>query len=660
SVVTAERYADQRFAFNSSVLLTEHVPAVASVTGRELRVAGVLLLAAGLLCALWSRNTDAIFVTAGAAGMLAMVVNLSGDLKGFITPVMVLVWPLAGLGVGVVRRALESIRVHPRIAAAISIVAAASMPVSNLAANYAEADQRDTTGPGRFLRSVYRQLPERAGVVAEDYFYDMAAHYFWLTGEGGGGRSITRVRFDAAAVRDAARGTGSIDGGRRIFAFAGAATFLGAEGLHFDRAMVVGPSLDEWLKDLPNGSVIVGAAAYVPVPSEFSNLARRLGRARSFTAFALLTGRSGAVWREGDSPIALALEPGVLASAPAFGGAVRASADERHARIEVAGRTIAQVDAGLALAVFSKNGALLRAIEFPPGESLRVPFEEALYELKAEAPCVDVTTGDWSDVTPALSTGSWLTTMPTFGSVTMETAIGGGIGSGTRSSVLVGDGSVRTVPLEAFRTDGSAQSVPHEGFGAKGSAQSVPHDELLLTELTRNGERRPVFRLALDRVPVGARARLRAGGAQSHIAVCAHEPHSLFAAGRDQATLRPDFESEAYFGAGWSDAERIVTGPVRRARGHATLLLPFDTGYRYHASFDVVADAAARVNVTVNGIAAGACDLHENSPCEVDLLPAMLRQGVNPLALTTGGSEPSGQGSVLTFRGGRLRRTPVR
>jgi hypothetical protein len=634
SVVTAERYAEQRFAFNPSVLLTEHVPAVASVIGRELRISGVLLLAAGLLYALRSRNAGAMFLTAGAAGMLAMVVNLSGDLKGFITPVMVLLWPLAGLGIGAVSRVLESTRMHRRIASAISIVVAAAMPVSNLAANYADADQSHATGAGTFLRSVYRQLPERAGVVAEDYFYDMAAHYFPLTGEAGGDRRIARVRFDAAAVREAARGTGSINGGHRIFAFAGAATFLGAEGLHFDRTMVVGPSLDEWLENLPDGTVIVGSAAYVAVPAEFSSRARRVGRARSFTAFALATGRAGGAWREEDSPIALAIvEPGVhISSLPAFGGAVRAFADDRHARIEVAGRTIAQVDAGLALAVFAKDGTFLRAIEFPSGEPLQVPFEEALYELKAEAACVDVTTDKWSDITPALSTGSWLTTLRTFGSVTIESAIAGGFGSGPRSSVLVGDGS----------------------------AQSVPHDEVLLTELTRTGERRPVFRLALDRAPVGARARLRSGGAQSHITVCAHLPHSLFVEGRDQAVLRPDFESEAYFGAGWTDAERTATGPVRRAGRHATLLLPFEEGYRYRMSFEIVGTAAAGIDVTVNGVAAATCDLRENGPCEVDLLPAIVRDGLNTLTLTARGPEPPGHGPVLTFRGGRLRRFPGR
>lgn len=188
----------------------------------------------------------------------------------------------------------------------------------------------------------------------------------------------------------------------------------------------------------------------------------------------------------------------------------------------------------------------------------------------------------------------------------------------------------------------------------------VPQDEELLIELTRTGERRPVFRLALDRVPVRARARLAAGGTQSRVTVCAHVPYPLFAAGRDRTVLRPDFESEAYFGAGWGDAQRTATGPVRRAGRRATLLLPLEDGYRYHASFDIVAAATASLDVTLNGNAVGTCDLRETVLCEVDLPRGMARNGVNTLSLTARGSEAPSQGSLLTFRGARIQRFSVR
>src|SRR5204863_4948032 len=121
----------------------------------------------------------------------------------------------------------------------------------------------------RFLRSVYRQVPDNAAIVAESYGYDMRLQYLQLTGEGGPDRGIEPVGFDAGVVRKAALE------GRRVFAFARAATFFGAQGLRFERAGLLGPSLDEWQAALPRGTVIVGAAAYAPFPLELSGIDRR-------------------------------------------------------------------------------------------------------------------------------------------------------------------------------------------------------------------------------------------------------------------------------------------------------------------------------------------------------------------------------------------------
>ncbi|MCM3880082.1 MAG: DUF2723 domain-containing protein, partial [Vicinamibacterales bacterium] len=98
SVVTAQRFANERFAFGPTALLTKQVPAVASVVRQEMQMIGVLLLAIGVVAAVWRRNTAAILVIASAGGLLGMVINLAGDIQGFITPVVVFLWPLAALG----------------------------------------------------------------------------------------------------------------------------------------------------------------------------------------------------------------------------------------------------------------------------------------------------------------------------------------------------------------------------------------------------------------------------------------------------------------------------------------------------------------------------------------------------------------------------------
>ena len=495
-VVTAERFAGQRFAFGPWVLLTDHVPALASVIGRELGIAGMLLLAAGVVSAIRSRNTGTALLAGSAAGMLGMVLNISGDLNGFITPVMIFLWPVAALGVDAVARWLRTLLrarsvpitdtgVRPRssdytllVAGVVGVAAAAVMPLANVAVNYHDADQSDQTGPARFFQSAFRQLPDRAGVVAEDYFYDMAIHYMLFTGDGGPRRGIARTGFDAVEVRAAAHGTGTPDGRpRRIFAFAAGSLFLGTEGLQFERTGISGPPLAEWLLTLPRNTIVVGATAFVPGPLDLSgpdhSHARPMGRPRTFETFVLRTRSRDAAWRGGDDELSMTIDSAALPAPPPFAGALVASAGPDGARIALSGRELASVDAGLALAVFAPDGRFLRSEVFRGDGPMRVPFQEAMYELAAEVPCVALTTGTWTDLSPALATGSWIASLPAIGSVTVETVMASaGESIRAQSTQLMGDG----------RTGTSAVA---------GSA-----DGAVATVMTRGSERRPVFRFA--------------------------------------------------------------------------------------------------------------------------------------------------------------------
>src|SRR5207249_1570945 len=139
-------------------------------------------------------------------GTFAMDVNISGDLQGFITPIVVLLWPIAALGVGAIGALVDAPRRAGLAPTVVAIAVAAAMPVANLAANYRAADQSHETEQGRYFRSLYAQLPDHAAVVAEDYFFDMALRYLVFTGEGGPDRGIAPVGFGIGPVRDAIRG----------------------------------------------------------------------------------------------------------------------------------------------------------------------------------------------------------------------------------------------------------------------------------------------------------------------------------------------------------------------------------------------------------------------------------------------------------------------
>ena len=58
--------------------------------------------------AVWRKDTDVLLIAGGAAGTLAMIANLWGDVVGFITPVVVLLWPLAAYGLQSVIRAITT------------------------------------------------------------------------------------------------------------------------------------------------------------------------------------------------------------------------------------------------------------------------------------------------------------------------------------------------------------------------------------------------------------------------------------------------------------------------------------------------------------------------------------------------------------------------
>jgi hypothetical protein len=128
----------------------------------------------------------------------------------------------------------------------------------------------------------------------------------------------------------------------------------------------------------------------------------------------------------------------------------------------------------------------------------------------------------------------------------------------------------------------------------------------------------------------------------------------LFEGDGDRATLEPDFEAEAYFGAGWSAAHGTTDRRYRLFLRRATLLLPLDEEYRYRIGFDLADDRGGkgRVEFTIGDQRVGACDADGRSPCELALEPAVLRSGVTPLTLTSAGG--------IEFRRARIVREPAR
>ena len=632
AIVTAQRFAEQRFAYSLRTLLTENLPVVAETMEEDLRLGGLVLVVIGIAGAVRWKRGGALLTLGAGLGMLWMVVNLGGDVKGFITPIMVFVWPFAAVGADGVCRAIAALS-RRRIAGVIAGgVAAAAMPMVNVSANYKDADQSRMRENAEFFRALHAQLPDAAGVVTEDYFYDMSFYYYRVTREAPGSKRLFPVAFDAAIVRETART-------RPVYAFAGAATFFAVEGLQFVPIAIEGLPLNEWLARLPKGTVLAGATSYVAGPVDLTEVghpnARPAGRAQNFESFAVVVDRPGETWTKDYRAVTLVVDqPTLGAPLPAFGGTLRATADERGARVELGEQTVVATPSGLALSAFWQDGTLMRALDFPDRGPWTVPYHGAVYRLAGETPCVTVTKDTWVDVTPALATGSAVTTLLQKGTAVLEMRFAGEPPLAPGIAGIHGDGDARTLSLRP-------------------GPDGVP---LWTSELTRFGGRRTVIRLALDRPGLRAMARLKPD-VEPSIRLCGLPPTPLFRDNGGVDVIRPNFDNESYFGAGWSGVELAGTGRIRYANARAAFLLPFEPGYSYRVTLDLSGPSHSRTSIALNGTDAGSCSTGEVRTCSVEVQPAPDAGPVSTLTLNTSGADGAPLAvRKLMFRGARIER----
>jgi hypothetical protein len=179
-------------------------------------------------------------------------------------------------------------------AGSLAVLALLAIVMVRGLSSYAASNQSGNTGEAAYYRTLYRALPARAAVVAENYTVDMAVQYLLFTGEAGPAKDVTRLAFNGREVRAA------IGDGRRVFALRTGAAFLASDGLRFERTSI-GTPLDVWLAALPRGSLVVGSSANAAFPLEaFGRLrvsAPSTGRGHRYTAFAFVVGHGELTWR---------------------------------------------------------------------------------------------------------------------------------------------------------------------------------------------------------------------------------------------------------------------------------------------------------------------------------------------------------------------------
>src|SRR5688572_18430849 len=291
-VIIARDVSWARFYQAADKVVGIEVPMLLEGLGVHMGTVTVILVVIAIGIAVWRRNYEALLVAGGAAGTLGMIANLWGDVVGFITPVIVLLWALAAYGLqSVVQLTSQSLSRRSLGEGWINAVAAAALllPIWNLYAIYPAIEPLRRPGDGPGLRAMYGHLPPNSAVVAHNYFIARIFNYLDFSDEYDPDPSPEFLFNDAVQVKAAGAE------GRHVYALEEAVPWLTAQGLQFEPTGLSRQSFETWIDEQPNGTLIVAAAAGRLLPVEWLPLDLRATAARRAN-FAVLK------WTIGDAP----------------------------------------------------------------------------------------------------------------------------------------------------------------------------------------------------------------------------------------------------------------------------------------------------------------------------------------------------------------------
>ena len=573
----------------------------------------VILVVIGIGIAVWRRNYEALLVAGGAAGTLGMIANLWGDVVGFITPVVVLLWALAAYGLqSLVLLAGHSLSRRPvrRSASvggsrggggsrrhlgegALNGVAAVALllPIWNLFAIHPSIEPLRRPGDGPALRAIYGRLPPNSAVVAHNYFIARIFNYLDFSDEYDPDPSPALLFNDAAQVKAAAAA------GRQVYALEEAVPWLTAQGLQFEPTGLSRQSFETWIDEQPDETLIVAAAAGRLLPAEWLPPDLRATAARRANFAALK-------WTIGDPPQIDQRDDRVVMEAPAPDGrALAIVADDDGARVQWGDDVVSAIDRGIIVVAIRPNGRLAGRWELAPDEEPGIQLPPAAYLFRGELPCGVLRTGQRVDVSRILADGGWYATVD---------------GRQSKAAITIDHA-------------GSPPAWRHFMSNGRGRADVDPEGA----------------RLILDGVP-GTRAAFRFSMAPNQPAVGATLLSSDHAARICQApvpglTTTGEFDIgpavDGRFGPGWHLAEEAGTQRYRWSQRTSTLQwsLSEPSDLRFLLRLRAAHTGGATVRAAIEGVELASCTLPPGAwvDCRLDVTAARTRIGRNELTLTS-------------------------
>jgi hypothetical protein len=590
-VIIARDVSWARFYQAQSAVAAIEVPMLLNGLRVNMGTIPIVLVAIAIVLGFRRRNPEVMLITGAAAGTLAFIANLWGDVVGFITPVCVQLWPLAALGL----QWLVSMWAPAALTAAG--IAALILPVTNFISIHPRIEALRTPGEGPGVRALYQRLPANSAIVTETYWLARLVNYMHFSGEVSPDPNPKVLDNDVNDVRAA------VAEGREVYSFEGATHWLNAQGMRFELTPGAREPFEQWLPRQPKGTLIVAATSGRLLPFEWLPPANRSVSNRP-------SNYGSIIWELGSEPVIDQQDQAASASrvVGAEGRALNVSSSDDGLRILWGDDVVAAADRGMVVATFNPAGVLTGQWTFSLDEKPGVQLAPTPFVLRGERACEVLRPGQALDVTKILADGIWL-----------ATAEGRGTG---RINIET------SAPPAQWR---------HRLSAGRGDA-SIDGTALILTPTPAT---RSVFRFSMPPEPERVIATLAGGGDITAVRVCESEIQALPASGALEVTA----DRDSWFGAGWHMAERGGTQRFRWSQRESAMLWRMDreAPVRLQLRMRPASANGTTIQATINSTPVGACTLAPGAwtDCRFEITPAQTRLGINTLTLTADSISPA-------------------
>lgn len=569
------------------------------------------------------RNADVLLIAGGAIGTLGMIANLWGDVVGFLTAVVVLLWPLAAFGWQALVTALSGPpspesshgsvglrRLLPVAAGGVAML----LPMWNIYSVHPSIERLRQPGEGPALRALYARLPPNSALVAHNYFIARILNYLHYSNEYDPDPNPGLLDNDANRVRAAAAE------GKPVFALDAAIPWLTSHGLRFEPTGLSWQPFGRWLADQPSGTTVLMASAgqLLPFESLPNPTQVRSGRPANFGAVSWTTGQPEILLEQHDSNATISGELG--------GRPLTVSASDEGPQIIWGDDVLAAIDRGLAIVVMNPAGRVIGRWPFTPNQGPGAQVPPTAFVLRGDVPCETLRTTQRVDVSTVLAEGGWYATVD---------------GPGTAEITV--DGAAPPAEWRHYRINGRGEA-----------AIDAAKARLILKAIPGT---RSVFRLSLPIPRTAVTATLESS---DHAVRVCHAPVPAWPA---TGALDIGPSRDAHFDPGWHLAEEAGTQRFRWSARSSSMRWRMDqpSAVRLLLRLRAAHANGATIRASLNGVELTSCALPAGTwtECHLDAPASATRAGLNDLRLSSDTVAPGRPGDprelAFVMQDGRVR-----